>query len=136
MLRLLDESGSSEPYIPPSESYNALRTSRAPIEVLRRHQYFKIPSKVWTEGHLARLTGPGVAMLAVLLCEQRNGGDVWFTPDIAQQRFQLAPTTRTAGLKELRELGLIETRKAPVSHDGTFINFQRWRNVHTLQLSR
>lgn len=135
-LRLLDESGSGEPYVPPSESYNRLRNLRVGGEVLRHHQYFKIPSRLWTEGHIARLSGPGIAMLLVLVCERRGSrdGEVWFTPDIAQERFQLAPATRTAGLKELRDLGLLQTRKAVVSQDGMFINFYRRRNVHTLLL--
>jgi hypothetical protein len=70
------------------------------------------------------------------LCEQRGttGGQVWFTPAIAKERFKLAPVTRTAGLQELRDLDLVETHKAPVSHDGTFISFHRLRNVHTLTL--
>lgn len=136
VLQLLDESGSAATYMPPSETYNALRQARAPQETLQRHAYFKIPSKLWTEGHLARLTGPGVAMLLVLLCERRGTAtrEVWFTPTIAKERFQLAPVTRTAGLKELRELGLLQTRKAPVAQDGTFISVHRFRNVHTLNL--
>jgi hypothetical protein len=135
-LRLLDESGSGEPYASPSETYNTLRNLKAGSEILRRHTYFKIPSKLWTEGHIARLSGPGIAMLLVLLCERRGNrdGSVWFTPDIAQERFQLAPATRTTGLKELRDLDLLQTRKAVVSQDGTFISFHRRRNIHTLLL--
>jgi hypothetical protein len=132
VIRLLDESGNSEPYTAPSKTYNALKASRAPQETLRRHQYFKIPSAAWTGTYLAQLGGPGTAMLAVLCCEQRGGGEVWFTPNVAQKRFHLAPATRTVGLQQLRRLGLIETRKASVSHDGSFISFQRLRNVHTL----
>jgi hypothetical protein len=137
VLTVLDEGGRGETYTPPSKSYNALRTSRAPREALQRQQYFKIPSKVWTDGHLARLNGPGVAMLTVLYCEQRGQSDneVWFSPEIAKDRFHLAPTTRTAGLAELRGLGIISTRQAPVSHDGTYIGFQRRRAVHKLLIS-
>jgi len=137
VLTLLDEGGLGQAYTPPSKSYNALRTSRAPREALQRQQYFKIPSKIWTDGHLARLKGPGVAMLTVLYCEQRGqtGNEVWFSPEIAKDRFHLAPTTRTAGLAELRGRNLITTRQAPVSHDGTYIGFQRRRAVHTLLIS-
>jgi hypothetical protein len=135
-LQLLDESGSTDPYQAPSEAYNAYNQAHAPREVLQRHAYFKIPSKLWTEGHIARLSGPGIAMLTVLLCERRGktDGEVWFTPDIAKERFRLAPVTRTAGLQELRDLGLMKTRKAEISHDGTYISFRRRRNVHTLLL--
>lgn len=136
VLRVLEESGSGAEYIPPSEAYNLLRQAKAAQDLLQRHAYFKVPSKLWTEGHIAKLSGPGLAMLLVLLCERRGtvGGQVWFTPDIAKERFKLAPVTRTAGLQELRDLGLVETHKAPVAQDGTFISFHRLRNVHTLTL--
>ncbi|MGX1615453.1 hypothetical protein ACWIF8_16390 [Micromonospora chalcea] len=136
VLTLNDEGGSSAAYVPPSEAFNALRRSGAPPEILAQHAYFKIPSKLWTDGIIARLRGPGIAMLLVLLCERRGDttSEVWFSPDIADQRFKLAPATRTAGLQELRSLGLLETKVRPVSHDGTFINFKRRRNAHTLLL--
>ncbi|WP_032723510.1 hypothetical protein, partial [Salinispora arenicola] len=53
-------------------------------------------------------------------------------PQLASDRFKLAGSTRTAGLNELRDLGLVRTRKTVVSHDGSFINFHRRRNVHVL----
>ncbi|WP_433233871.1 hypothetical protein ACQP2H_31860 (plasmid) [Micromonospora sp. CA-248260] len=134
LLTLLDESGSGEIYIPPSDSYNNLAARKAPLEVLQRHRYFKIPSWIWTSGYMARLSGPGLAMLLVLHEEQRGqaGREVWFTPQLASDRFRLASSTRTAGIKELRDLGLVRTRKTVVSHDGSFINFHRRRNVHAL----
>ncbi|MEU8258546.1 hypothetical protein AB0C06_30250 [Micromonospora inaquosa] len=134
MLTLLDESGTGAEYTQPADSYAKLSAKRAPHDVLMRHRYFKIPSQIWTQGQMARLSGPGLAMLLVLLEEQRGQAnkEVWFTPGLAAERFKLAATTRTSGLKELRELGLVRTRKQVVSHDGTFINFQRRRNVHML----
>jgi hypothetical protein len=82
------------------------------------------------------LNGPGLAMLLVLLCERRGDttSEIWFSPGVADERFRLAPATRTAGLQELRALKLLETKVRPVSHDGTFINFKRRRNAHTLLL--
>jgi hypothetical protein len=134
VLTLLDERGTGDDYIPPADSYAKLSAKKAPQDALMRHRYFKIPTRIWTEGFMARLSGPGLAMLLVLLEEQRGkeGREVWFTPGLADDRFKVAGTTRTAGLKELREFGLMTTRKQVVSHDGTFINFQRRRNVHIL----
>lgn len=74
-------------------------------------------------------------MLLVLLCEQpRPGAGIWFTPETARQRFALAHFTRTTGLQQLRELGLITSKVAVTSEDGTYLSFQRRRNVHQLNL--
>lgn len=136
VLRLLSEHATGELYTPPSDIYNRLAARNATPEQLHRHQYFRIPSSFWTDGHIRRLGGPGVAMLLVLLCEQRAGADIWFTPGVARDRFALAPSTRTAGLQQLRKLGLITTQIAVTSEDGSYITFQRRRNVHQLHLGR
>jgi hypothetical protein len=136
VLTLLNENGQGELYSPPSDAYNQLQQRRsASPDLLRPHRYFRIPSALWTEGYIARLGGPGIAMLLVLLCEQRApGSDVWFSPRVAKERFHLAPSTRSAGLEQLRELDLIDTRMKVTSEEGTYITFQRRRNVHQLKL--
>jgi hypothetical protein len=135
ILGLLDENGGGEPYIPPSTAYNTLARQNAAPAQLRRHQYFRIPSSFWTEGYVSQLGGPGVAMLLVLLCEQpRAGAGIWFTPETARQRFALAHSTRATGLQQLRELGLVTSQVAVTSEDGTYLTFQRRRNVHQLNL--
>lgn len=135
VLGLLDENATGEPYIPPSTAYSTLTRQGAEPARLRRHQYFRIPSSFWTEGYVSQLGGPGVAMLLVLLCEQpRSGAGIWFTPETARQRFALAHSTRTTGLQQLRELGLITSKVAVTSEDGTYLTFQRRRNVHQLNL--
>lgn len=134
--RLLREDGSGEPYSLPSTTYNRLNSSGAGAEELRQHLYFKIPSAVWTSGSFARLSGAGVAMMLVLLAEYRrtSGDGVWFSPDRADRVFQLAPVTRTKGLKELRRLNLVKVRQQAVSERGGYLDVQRWRNVYTLTL--
>ena len=135
VLGLLDENATGEPYTPPSTTYTTLSRQGAEPAQLRRHQYFRIPSSLWTEGYVGQLGGPGIAMLLVLLCERsRAGAMVWFTPEIARQRFTLAHSTRTAGLQELRDLGLVTSKIAVTSEDGTYLTFQRRRNVHELNL--
>jgi hypothetical protein len=50
----------------------------------------------------------------LVLLYERHGqpdGEVWFTPDVASERFKLASSTRSAGLQELRTLGIVQTRK-------------------------
>jgi hypothetical protein len=135
VLGLLDENATGKPYAPPSTTYSTLSRQGAEPAQLRRHQYFRIPSSLWTLGYISELGGPGVAMLLVLLCEQpRTGAGIWFTPDTAGQRFALAHSTRTTGLQQLRELGLITSKVAVTSEDGTYLTFQRRRNVHQLNL--
>lgn len=133
-LILLDESGSGEPYRSPASLYNQLRNVQANRDRLRPHQYFKIPSSIWTEGYIQRLGGPGMAMLLVLLCKRVADNDVWFSPAVAHERFALAPSTRSAGLQQLRTEGLITTRSEVISEDGNYISFQRRRNVHRLTI--
>jgi hypothetical protein len=135
VLGLLDENATGEPYAPPSTAYSTLARQGVEPAQLRRHQYFRIPSSLWTLGYISELGGPGVAMLLVLLCEQpRTGAGIWFTPDTAGQRFALASSTRTTGLQQLRQLGLITSKVAVTSEDGTYLTFQRRRNVHQLNL--
>ncbi|BCL14695.1 hypothetical protein [Micromonospora sagamiensis] len=64
----------------------------------------------------------------------RRHGVHWSRPEPTSnsRSHTQASRTRTAGLKELCDLGLASTRKAVVSHDGSFINFHRRRNVHVL----
>ncbi|MFI6900228.1 hypothetical protein ACIBKY_03145 [Nonomuraea sp. NPDC050394] len=133
VLTLLDENGQGQAYLTPSDVYSRLQSLNAQPEQLRPHRYFRIPSALWTQGHIARLGGPGISMLLVLLCEQREAGnDVWFSPRVAKERFDLSPSTRSQGLQELRDLNLVDTRMKVTSEDGTYITFQRRRNVHRL----
>jgi len=135
-LTILDDAGTGAPYTSPSETYNRMQQQGAPDSVLWQHRYFRIPSSIWTDGHMATLTGPGLAMLLVLLCERRGKDtDVWFTPDLARQRYNLADSTRSNGLQELRDRQLLSTRSISISETGSFITFKRQRNTHRLLLT-
>jgi hypothetical protein len=135
---LLREDGSGEAYSLPSTAYNRLSSSGATAEELRPHLYFKVPSRVWVDGTIARLSGAGVAMMLVLLAENRrtHGDGVWFSPGRADQFFGLAPATRTKGLRELRDRQLVDVHQEAVSDRGGYLDVQRWRNVYTLKLER
>jgi hypothetical protein len=135
-ITLLSEEGDGSAYEPATNAYNQAKASNASAAVLARHQYFRIPSTVWTAGHIARLTGPALALMLVLLAEQRGKPDeVWFSPSRAEERFGLAPTTITKGLRTLKDLGLVQTRRKAVSEQGTYIGFTRYRNVHALSIT-
>lgn len=137
VLSPLSERGNGRKYMPPPEMHNRLVQKGASERQLRPHRYFRVPSGLWTAGHIAKLTGPGLAMLLVVRCEQRgnNNSPVWFSPQRATERYGLAESTRVQGLKQLRELGLMITKTRPVSESGAFIDQIRRRNVHTLDLS-
>jgi len=136
-LTLLNESGDGTPFEVASESYNRARAAKASTATLAKHQYFRIPSEVWTAGHIAQLTGPAVAMMLVILAEQRGTDEeVWFSPGRAEERYGLAPTTITKGLRSLREQNLLKSRRTSVSDRGTYIDFARYRNVHALTITQ
>lgn len=130
---MLNEKGDGSEFRPAPDAYNAVRR-RGVAEDLRNNQYFRVPTSLWTKGHIARLNGPALAMLLALLSERRGAEQpaVWFSPGRAQARFALSPSTRQAGLKELRQLGLLETHVRSVSERGTYIDFARVRQVHEI----
>ena len=129
---VLSEKGDGSPFRPASDAYSALQVAGARDDLLREHRYFRVPSTLWTAGHIARLNGPGLAMLLALFSERRGSENpsVWFSPARASARFGFAASTRTQGLKELRQLGLVRTTTKTVSENGAFIDFARRRSVH------
>ncbi len=138
VVTLLSDLGTGEPYEPPSATYNRLRTSAAPSDQLVQHQYFRVPSSVWTSGLMARLSGPGLAMLLILRSEQRSedGLPVWFSPSRAAARFGLSETTRRAGLEELRREALVTSVSQKLTESGGSLDVYRRRKVHTLDFTR
>lgn len=131
-VTLLSDRGDGSTYRPPSDEHNQLLQNGAPEQDLLAHRYFRVPSTLWTAGHITNLSGPGLAMLLALLSERRgrDTGPVWFSPARAKARFGLAPSTRTNGLAELQRLDLIATSTKVVSESGAFIDFTKRRHVH------
>ena len=86
--------------------------------------YFRVPQELWTTGAIARLSGPGLAMyLIVLSYHHRPTGiehppgegirtptapPVWFSPKGFSERHGLSEDTRLAGIRDLRDAGIIE----------------------------
>ena len=100
---VLSEKGDGRAYHPAPDAHSALQRRRVDDEVLREHRYFRVPSSLWTGGHIAKLSGPGLAMLLALLSERRGQTEpsVWFSPARATARFGFAASTRSQGLAEL-----------------------------------
>ncbi|WNV86659.1 hypothetical protein [Umezawaea sp. Da 62-37] len=136
-VRPLSDRGNARKYEPPSETYNRFKQKGAGERALQPHRYFRLPSGLWTAGHIAALSGPALAMLLVVRCEQRGNENtpVWFSPKVATERYGLAESTRVQGLQQLRDRGLLTTETRSVSESGAFIDQIRRRNVHTLNLT-
>lgn len=131
-ITVLNEEGDGSPFQPAPDAYSYWFSKKAAPHVLERHQYFRVPSTLWTAGHISHLKGPSLAMLLALLSERRGQASptVWFSPERARARFGIATSTRREGLRQLQELGLVSTKTRVVSEQGAYIDWARRRNVH------
>ncbi|MGW6966387.1 hypothetical protein ACWGET_20300 [Streptomyces zaomyceticus] len=134
-VTVLDDTGTREPYVMPGQ---AAKKERSALGRAKQHRYIQVERTFWTKGHIAVLSGAGVAMYLALLAEQggskKEGSELWFSPNDAERRFGLKADARSKGLRELAAAGLVLTRRRPV--DPTGFGTQRMRNVHVLQPSR
>jgi hypothetical protein len=60
--------------------------------------------------------------------------EVWIAPDYAEKAFLLSEETRTRGLRELRDAGLLTVRRRQLVAADSF-DFRRFRNVYRLNLA-
>ena len=134
-ITVLEESGTGAPYTPPGHAANQLRHT----DQVTRHLYTQLPRELWTQGYLSMLTGPGLAFLLILLDQQalKMPGlpkllPMWFSPKVLRDRYSLSDDTRTKGMTDLRELGLINISRQPIN-PGDF-DLERIRNAYTLNL--
>ncbi|SCF87768.1 hypothetical protein GA0115254_121012 [Streptomyces sp. Ncost-T10-10d] len=138
LVTVLSETGNGDPWIAPGaaakkEKEEGLLGLGAVV-----HRYLQIPQTFWTRGHIAVLSGAGIAMFLALLAE--NGGlqerALWFSPREADTRFALSEDTRSKGLGELAAAGLITTKRRPVNESDFEADALHMRNVHYLHLDR
>lgn len=84
--------------------------------------YFVVPDAFWHDEWFAKLTMPGLAVLLVVAKETSNKKECWFTYNRMDAWYGLKPRTVQAGVKELRDVGLLlireETVLAPLSATG------------------
>ncbi|GAA1356120.1 hypothetical protein GCM10009636_24870 [Arthrobacter koreensis] len=135
VITLLDESGDKSPYDLPSTSYATKK--------LRRDIYFKVPTTLWTEGFIQRMSAPAMTMLLILLAEQSgdvspgesDGKEVWWSTERFPQQYFVSPSMRSRGTKDLRDLNLLYVQRASVAPPGNNRTFarERVRNVYRLQ---
>jgi hypothetical protein len=135
VLTLLDESGDENPYALPSTAYATKK--------LRRDIYFKVPTALWTEGFIQRMSAPALTMLLILLAEQSgeaspgetDGKEVWWSTERFPQQYFVSPSMRSRGTKDLSDLHLLYVYRASVVPPGNKRTFarERVRNVYRLQ---
>lgn len=132
-LELRREDATDDPYRHPGQV--AREADEAGEELDRSDWFVQLPPAFWTQGWAIVLSGPGLAMLLVLLVLTQNGARTgeWISPGHARSRFALSDDTWTRGVAELRRHGVLETRKKPVSQD---FGWRRVRNTYTLRTSR
>lgn len=135
-VSLLDESGDGTPYRLPSTEYAKAAKGPAGEAQRRRNTYFKVPSRLWTEGDIQSLNGPGLVMLLILLAEQADTVDsVWFATDLFPARYRISHNVRAQGTTELQRRGLLEvSREALPEVPGSVFARRRFRNKYRLTL--
>ena len=133
-LILRDETGNGDVYTHPGSHWEPKKgSSKKPKNAPR---YTQIPATLWTNGWIAALSAPAVAMLLILL-EQSKGKNfdgMWFAPSVAAKRYGISEVTRRKGIDELAAFRLITVDRIPVGR-GTLSTI-RWRNTFSVQMAR
>lgn len=132
-LFLMDETGSGEKYTHPGSYWTKSETVTPAKDAPR---YTQLPVDIWVNGWMAKLSGPALTMLMILL-EQTRGKtyeNLWFSPAVVAKRYAISDVTRRKGVEELAQLRLISVDRVPVGR-GTLSDIRK-RNTYTLNMSR
>lgn len=129
IVTLLDESGFGDVYRLPSTAH-----SRASTKNKSAHRYFKVPARLWTEGHIQAMSAPAVAMLLVLLAERNlDLRPTWWSTELFPRRFGISAGVRAQGTRELVDRGLLTVEKQLVADAGEqHFGRERVRNLYRL----
>ncbi len=94
-----------------------------------RGVYIGVPVGLWKHHWITRLSGTGLALLLVLLDLQggRKPSHPPSLPGPLRRRYGLSDDTWTKASRELKELGLLQTKKQPHGRD---FDFRRMRNTY------
>ena len=132
-LILREETGRGAPYTHPGSHWEKREGMPLPKNAPR---YTQLPTGIWTEGWIATLEAPAIAMLLVLLEQTRgkNYDGLWFSPSVAAKRYGLSETTRRKGIDELSKFGIIAVDRVAVGR-GTLSEIRR-RNTYSIDLAR
>ncbi|TLP66544.1 helix-turn-helix domain-containing protein [Microbispora triticiradicis] len=131
-VTVLNETADGSPYIAPGAAAKAHRNTPEGL----RHLYVQLPATLWTNGYIQLMTGAGLAMYLILLDQYwptelvEPLHHVWVSPKAFADRYDLSPDTRTKGINDLRDLGLLTFSRKPINPDD--FDIERLRNVYTL----
>ena len=122
-VTLLDEGGSGVPYKAPKQARRA------------EDAWVKVPSGLWQLKEFYDLKTPGLAMLLAILADTSpKTGYAWWSPAHFERRIGLSQSTRSRGVGELRDAGLLEIRRKRLQPgEGSFSN-DKFRNTYRLTL--
>jgi hypothetical protein len=130
-VHLLDDAGSGDPYRPAGPLAGpAQKRSQKERE---QHFYVQLDARFWTEGWIAELSGAAIAMYLACLHEERGrpAEEIWVSPQVGRERYDLSEETRNKGLRELVGWDLLSLRRRPVPAAGFDERF-RARNVYMI----
>ncbi|WP_055483541.1 helix-turn-helix domain-containing protein [Sphaerimonospora mesophila] len=131
-VTVLNETGDGSPYVAPGAAAKAHRNTPEGL----RHLYVQLPATLWTNGYIQLMTGAGLAMYLILLDQYwpteltEPLHHVWISPKAFAERYDLSTDTRTKGINDLRDLGLLTFSRKPINPDD--FDIERLRNVYTL----
>lgn len=122
-VMLLDEGGKGV-------AYKAPRQARRAADA-----WIKVPSGLWQKEEFYDLKTPGLAMLLAILADTSpKTGYAWWSPAHFERRIGLSQSTRSRGVAELRDAGLLEIRRKRLEPgEGNFSN-DKFRNTYRLTL--
>ncbi|WP_433527754.1 hypothetical protein ACQPZ2_44245 (plasmid) [Nocardia pseudovaccinii] len=131
-IQLLEESGRGGAYTLPSTAFQ-----RAAKDKEIEHFYFKVPTTLWTAGHIQSMSAPALAMLLVCLSNHKasEGKRIWWSTKIFPEQYGLSPATRARGTKELQDRDLLSVTKELVTdspHSSRTFTRERVRNIYQL----
>lgn len=135
LVTVLREDGSGRSYTPPATAYAKAKAGRRSKDVIDSHRYFKITSELWLRGHVPALSGPALLMLLIILAERGGDGDpVWFSTNAFSGRYGVSSATRTKGVRELEDRGLldVERRSLPPHQGAEVFGRRRIRHIYRL----
>lgn len=126
-IGLLHEGGDGTPYLGiPSTAYQ-----RA-ADASERKRYFRVNTKLWTQGHIQSMSAKALGMLLVILEEQYgdHATPVWWSAQRFEDRFSLSARVRSEGGQELFRRRLIVIKRRPVSLTGSAFAPEKVRNTY------
>lgn len=137
-IRLLNESGDGTEYSLPYE----VRSDAAPAEK-ESNYYLKVQTRLWTTGQIQEMSGAALVMLLILLAEQADQRQVWFTgrnsygPGTFEKWYWISHKTRAEGTRELVDRGLLKVTTSPTtpgtgSYASVFLP-RKQRNLYRLR---